>query len=314
MPHRALALAALILAACAPAAPRPSSPPAPGFDVAITVDDLPLHGPSFPGLDRLALGTRFTEVFRAHRVPPVVGFVNGTRLEKDQALEGVLRQWVSSGNRLGNHTYSHPKLNDTALPDYLADLDRGQSTVDRFDPRATRLFRFPFLSTGDTVEKQQGVRAHLRAANVAIAEVTIDADDWAYNAPFARCAERGNTGALAEVRQAFVDAHVSELRRMRAAAQQLEGREIEHVLLLHLGAADADALDALLTAFEREGARFVTLETALADPFYARDPGPPHSFGGAYPYVLAKARGVKLAGPSRGDAEAHERWLEGLCR
>ena len=76
---------------------------------------------------------------------------------------------------------------------------------------------------------------------------------------------------------------------------------VEHVpqvLLLHAGAADADAIDALLTAFEAEGARWVSLRAALADPFYAPATHAPVPFGSALPYVLAGERGLKIDPPS----------------
>jgi hypothetical protein len=138
------------------------------------------------------------------------------------------------------------------------------------------------------------VRAHLKQRGYLTAEVTIDGDDWAYNPPYARCTDRKDTAALAELRKGLVKAHVDELRFVRALTQTLTGRDVRHVLLLHIGAAEADAMDELLTAYEREGVRLVDVRTALADPFYAIDPHLPYAFGAAFPYVVAKARGVPL--------------------
>ena len=84
------------------------------------------------------------------------------------------------------------------------------------------------------------------------------------------------------------------------------------MLLLHIGAADADALDALLSAYEKEGVRWIPLAKALADPFYAFDPALPARYGAAFPYLVAKSRGVKMQAPTFGvDLEAQ---LERLCR
>jgi hypothetical protein len=98
---------------------------------------------------------------------------------------------------------------------------------------------------------------------------------------------------------------------VRALTRELTGRDVRHVLLLHIGAADADAMDELLTAYEREGVPWVDLRTALADPFYAIDPHLPHAYGAAFPYVVTKARAVAL--PPHPEREVEHR-AESMCR
>lgn len=289
-----------------------SVPPEP-LEVAVTVDDLPVHGPAFTGIDRLAIADRMLGAFRAHHLPPVYGFVNGKKVDDEPETKEVLRHWLAAGNPLGNHTYSHVSLNDVSLPDYLADLARGEDILRELEPRESdwRVFRYPYLFEGPDLERRRGAREHLSAHHYRVAEVTIDGDDWAWNPPFARCSEKHDAAALKVLRDGYVETHVSELRFIREVTRKLEGRDIRHILLLHVGAADADAIDDLLTAFEREGVRFIDLPTALADPFYAEDPGIPSKAGAAMPYPVAKARGIDLRPlPAR----PHEDALESTCR
>jgi peptidoglycan-N-acetylglucosamine deacetylase len=289
---------------------RPAADPIP---VAVTVDDLPVHGPTPPGVDRLAMTERLLAAFAAHRLPPVHGFANGKRVDDDPATEAVLRRWVAAGHELGNHSWSHPSLDTTALDAYLADVRRGEDIIARVAPRQTwKVFRYPFLQQGDTVEKRDGVRRFLAETGYVVAEVTIDADDWAYNPPFVRCAERGDQSTLAALRRSFVREHVEELRRVRAITRTLAGRDVPQVLMLHAGAADTDAIDALLTAFEAEGARWVGLRVALADPFYAPATHAPVPYGSALPYVLAGERGLKVDPPVW--ARGLEKRLSAVCR
>jgi peptidoglycan-N-acetylglucosamine deacetylase len=294
--------------------PRQSLPvraPEP-IPVAVTVDDLPVHGPMPPGADRLAMIERLLSAFAAHQLPPVHGFVNGQRVD-GPATEAVLRRWVAAGHELGNHSWSHPSLNTTALDAYLADVRRGEDIIARVAPRQTwKVFRYPYLQQGDTVEKRDGVRRLLSETGYAVAEVTIDADDWAYNPPFVRCAERGDQSTLVALRRWFVREHVEELRRVRAITRKLAGRDVPQVLLLHAGAADADAIDALLTAFEAEGARWVGLRAALDDPFSAPATHAPVPFGSALPYVLAGEHGLKVDPPVW--ARGLETRLNAVCR
>ncbi len=314
-----LPLAALACSATgAPAAPAPAPPQAsapPRVEVAVTVDDLPAHGPLLPGVDRVAVADRLLAAFRKHGLPPVYGFVNGKKVDDDPAAIAVLRRWLAAGDPLGNHTWSHPSLNRASLPDYLADVEKGEAVLRQLmpgDAATWKVFRYPFLFEGDTPDKQDGVRRWLGDHGYAVAEVTLDADDWAFNPPYARCAAKGDEAARAALLRDFVDVHVEELRRMRDLGRALVGREVRHVLLLHVGVADADAMDALLTAYEREGVVWIDLRSALADPFYAMDPGEPARYGAALPYRIAKARGVSA--PPAVFARGLEERLDRVCR
>jgi peptidoglycan/xylan/chitin deacetylase (PgdA/CDA1 family) len=284
-----------------------------GVEVAVTVDDLPVHGPDTPGIDRATIADRFLSTFRRHHMPPVYGFVNAKRLADDPRSESILRRWVDAGNPLGNHTYAHSSLNATSVTEFVSDIEKGEQILKQLipDQRAWMVFRYPFLMEGDTIEKRDGVRGYLRGRGYVVAEVTIDADDWAFNAPFARCIARNDAASLAKLHRTFLDAHVEELRRMRDLSQQLVHREMRQVLLLHIGAADADALDDLLTAYEGESVRWVELRTALADPIYQEDPALPVRYGAAFPYLLAKAHDVRTTAPVF--ARSLEADLEATC-
>ena len=100
-----LAAGSLLLAACPSAPPgsssAPRSPTSPGalspaaaessaaapgtaaspVEVAVTVDDLPKHGPLAPGVTRLEIARRMLDAFARHHVPAVYGFVNGKHVD-----------------------------------------------------------------------------------------------------------------------------------------------------------------------------------------------------------------------------------------
>jgi peptidoglycan-N-acetylglucosamine deacetylase len=302
----------LLLYACASEPPRPAI--APPIEVAITVDDLPIHGPSYAGIDRRAIGQQLLEVFAKHQVGPVYGFVNGKKVDDDPATRAILEDWVAAGHPLGNHTWSHISLNEADVPAYLADLEKGEAILESLAPLPGpwKIYRYPYLFEGDTLEKRDAVRAYLAEHGYQIAPVTIDGNDWAFNPPYARCLDKHDAATLATLRERFVQNHLDELNYIQDILEALEQRPVPHVLLLHIGAADAAALDALLTAYEQRGVRWIPLEKALADPLYAQDPKLPARYGAALPYRLMKARGLKRPLPAFGaDLEAS---LDAVCR
>jgi peptidoglycan/xylan/chitin deacetylase (PgdA/CDA1 family) len=269
-------------------------------EVAVTVDDLPAHGPDTPGIARAEIASRMLAAFQRHRVPAVYGFVNGSKPEN-----GTLAAWRAAGFPLGNHGFRHLDLNQTAPAEYLADVERNEPFT------TARVFRYPFLFQGDTREKRDAVRAWLHARGYAIAHVSIDFDDWAWNPPFARCTEWRDWLALGELRRSYLDAAVVGLERARRLAQQIEGREIAQVLLLHVGAIDAELIEWVLGSYEAAGVRWVTLERALQDPIYAKDAGVVWKAGTTVLDEWARAR--KLEYPKDLPWPDESR-LEQLCR
>lgn len=290
------------------------APPSPAqIQVALTVDDLPAHGPLPPGVTRIAIADKILSAFERHGITGVYGFVNAKKVDDVPEDEAVLRRWVAAGHVLGNHSYSHPSLHKTEVTAYLADIERDEPLLERLQPSADhKLFRYPFLFEGDTLEKFDAVRAYLGQHGYTVAEVTIDADDWAFNPPFGRCTERGDAPALAELHRDFIEAHVEELDRMRELTRTLSGREVPQVVLLHIGIADADAIDDLLTAYEKRGVKWIGLRAALGDAFYASDRRIAYRAGAALPYVLAKMREVKMPPPVF--ARGLEERLDTVCR
>ena len=270
------------------------------FSVAVTVDDLPAHGPD---TDRVAVTKQILAAFKKHGLPPVYGFVNRRRLEGHPELEEVLRLWRAAGNPLGNHGYAHLSLNATAADAYVADIARN----DRED--LARVYRYPFLFEGDTLEKRHVVREWLASHGYRIAQVTIEADDWAWNPPYTRCLARNDLLTLGRLRQTFLDAHAQATAFYVRLARELTGREIAHILLLHVGAMDADQMDALLSTLEAQDAKFISLEEALQDPVYAEAPDLAWKAGPSLLDRMVKARGLKPAYP-----QIDEKWLESACR
>jgi peptidoglycan/xylan/chitin deacetylase (PgdA/CDA1 family) len=320
---RALPLVALALLACVarPAPATVTAPPAPAsaapaasspIDVAITVDDLPDHGPEIPGQSRLAIHQAFIAAFRAHHVPPVYGFVVGGALDQHPGDRAALEAWIAAGNPLGNHTRTHPDVHKTSVDAYLADLDANEALLKSLsrDDRAWHVFRYPYLQEGNDLPSRARIRQHLVERGYRVAQVTIDFYDWAYNEPYARCLAKGQTHAIDALKQSYLDDAAVFLHWSDESARALAGRPIAQILLLHIGAFDALVIDELLARYEREGVRFVSLDDAMADPIYTDEPKDPKAWEGTFLQQVREARGVT----SPVEPALPEGLLDALCR
>ena len=283
---------ALLLAAGCASTPAATPPVTGDIRVAVTVDDLPRHGPEAPGQDRLALHRALLEALTRHQVPRVYGFVNSGRARPGD--RAALEAWVAAGYPLGNHTANHPDIGKVGIDAYLADVDAGEPLLAELlgpgQERVWKVFRYPFLFQGTDVPWRLQLRRALVERGYRIAEVTIDFEDWAYNPPYVRCLERRDAAGIAALESMALDSAISQLRWADDTLRRLTGRRVPQVLLLHAGAFDAHFLDRWLSAYEKAGVRWIPLDEALEDPVYQREPDPPRSWRGELPVQMVRAR------------------------
>lgn len=244
-------------------------------EIAVTIDDLPVHGANQKIYTRVQMAELMVEAFKKHKMPPVYGFVNALTHDRRKEGPAVLATWVNAGHPIGNHTYSHIDLRKTSLEAYLADIDKNEDVLKKYSrPEMDyKIFRHPFLLEGETREKRYGIRDHLFKKGYQIAEVTIDYWDFQWNRPVARCLNKGDVKSLAELRRLYVESAVNELQFSRALSHRIWGRDIKHILLAHIGIASALFIEDVLKAYEAEQVKFVTLQDAMSDEAYAFDPG-----------------------------------------
>jgi peptidoglycan/xylan/chitin deacetylase (PgdA/CDA1 family) len=253
--------------------------------MAITFDDLPAHSALPPGETRLEVATKVIASLRDAQAPPTYGFVNAVRIEEHPADAAVLRAWRDAGNPLGNHTWSHMNLNQNTLEAFEAEVTRNEPTLqESMNTKNMKedwhWFRFPYLAEGDTPAKRAGIRTFFQQHGYKIAGVTMSFGDYLWNEPYARCRAKGDDKAVAMLETTYLAAADESITYYRGLSRTLFDRDIPYVLLMHIGAFDAEMLPRLLQLYRSRGFQFVTLEEAESDEFYREDtdlslpPGP----------------------------------------
>ena len=239
------------------------------LELAITFDDLPVHGMLPPGVTRIDVAQKIIRALEDAHVPPVYGFVNGIGVERQPADIAVLRAWHDAGNPLGNHTWSHMNLNQHTVDEFKAEVERNEPLLKQvMDSGDWHWFRFPYLAEGETPEKHYAVRAFLLERGYKIAAVTMSFADYSWNDPYARCAAKSDSEAIGALASSYLSAAEENMTFYRSLSQSLFHRDIPYVLLMHIGAFDAEMLPRLLDLYRSKGFEFVRLERAESDDFY----------------------------------------------
>ncbi|HKC92753.1 MAG TPA: glycosyltransferase family 2 protein [Nitrospira sp.] len=283
------------------------------MEMAISVDDLPTHGKVPAGLSSRDIGKGVLAAFQGAHTPPVYGFSNGMQLTWDSNSLDVLKDWLRSGNFLGNHTFSHMNLAQSTAEAFIADIIAMDGLLTSLSPPVPppKVFRYPYMSDGNMLGKGDQVRNFLEKNGYQIVPVTVDYKDWAWNSAYLKCYATNDEAQVQWLRQHVIAAARREVRQAQTAARLVAGRDIRHILLLHLSAFNAVTLADVLAALQADGVKFIDLRSAMDDPIYRINPDLPLPEGTTFLEQFIKAKnllypyGIQIYSPER---------IEAMCK
>jgi peptidoglycan/xylan/chitin deacetylase (PgdA/CDA1 family) len=285
--RRSFTLATLLAASCA--TPQQSAP----LEIAITIDDVPVHAPYPQGLTANQVNAQMIAALTAAHVP-ATGFLNGVGVEQHPETAEALDRWRAAGLIVGNHTWSHRHLSEMTPAEFEAELTRNEPLLTRAaSGRDWHWFRYPFLDEGENAAKRIAGRQVLAKHGYRVAAVTMSFSDWQWTAALARCSTAGNAAGIAELERMYLDAARENIDVARDTAHRLYGHDIPYVLLMHVSAMSAHMMPQVIQLYRAAGFRFVSLREAERDEAYRAYtdlsfPPPPN------PWELASAKGVAL--------------------
>jgi peptidoglycan-N-acetylglucosamine deacetylase len=252
--------------------------------VALTFDDLPAAGSLPVGLNRSILASALVSLLKSNQMEGTYGFVNAAKLENDPDAQKALHIWVDAGMNIGSHTWSHISLTDNSAADFEHEIAQNEPALEQYaNGRDWHWFRYPFLWEGDTLEKRWAVRSYLKAHGYKTAQVTLDFEDYAWNDAYARCVAKQDDGAIAWLRQSYLETAAEYIKLGREEERIAFGHEIPNVMLLHATAFTTLMLPQLIDQLHKEGFEFSTLPQVERDPAYAQDPDAALKYGGTLP-------------------------------
>lgn len=303
-PVAAFASMAVLLSGCATAPDTVTL--SSGSVVAVTIDDLPMHGPYPRGESPLTAAREIASIFKAENVE-AVAFINAGWTVRDPSTSDGLKIWREAGLPLANHGWDHRHLSEMDATQFEQELVKNEPFLADQGSTDWKWFRYPFLDEGQDAAKRAASREVLARHGYKIASVTIDFSDWAWTAPYARCRDKSDDAGVRRLEDLFLQSARESISYYRQLSRTVYGREIPFVLLTHVSAFEARMLPRLIKLFRDEGFQFATLAEAQADPAYAdqNDPRLP-----AEPQGLEGKAQAKGSLPPRTD---YQSILAGMC-
>ncbi|MCJ2184626.1 glycosyltransferase [Novosphingobium sp. 1949] len=167
--------------------------------------------------------------------------------ENALAEPGLLEREVADGDEIGNHTYTHPNMANTAANQAKLELNTTQRLVEAYTGRRMTLFRAPYFGDAEpTTADELGPALEAQKAGYTIVGLHVDPNDW----------QRPGT-------QAIVQTVLDEIENAPAGTAR-------NVVLLHDGggnrAQTIAALPQIITALKARGYHFVTASQLIGVP------------------------------------------------
>jgi peptidoglycan/xylan/chitin deacetylase (PgdA/CDA1 family) len=265
-------------------------------EVALTFDDLPRIGELPANVARVDIVKHIVRILQDAHAPRVYGFVNAGKLATAPHEMEALKAWTAAGFALANHGYSHLNLAKTSLRRYTRDITANEALLRSLVPneRDWHWFRYPYLEEGETLRQKHAVAEFLKRNHYRVAEVTLDFEDFLWNAPYARCLARNKSKAIDGLKGSYLRAAEERIALGRQMSQMLYGRDIKYIMLLHVGSFETVMLPELLKLLRQQHFKLITLEEAADDPAYKTDPQWATRHGGDFLTLTMHRRGLAI--------------------
>jgi len=236
-------------------------------EVAITIDnpnieETPLLSPL--GRDKAILNT----LQRNHL--KIILFVQGAQVDNNEGKK-LLKRWNKAGHIIGNHTYSHRGISEISEPEYEQDTLRNEKFLQPYT-QFRKIFRFPYLKEGETIEKRDAFRNFLHTHGYKFGSVTIDASDWYISDRLEKRLKVNPNADLTAYKKYYLHHIWSRAQYYDTLAQDVIGRSPKHILLIHHNLLNALFLDDLIQMFKAKGWKLINADKALNDPIFKLTP------------------------------------------
>jgi len=185
----------------------------------------------------------------------------------------LLKSWDEKGHLIANHTYSHPNYSksDIKFEDFSKEILKNDSIIRNYS-NYVKLFRFPYLKEGNTEKKVNAIRKFLKENAYKNGYVTIDASDWYIDSRLLKRLRKDPSADISAYRDYYLNHLWEKAQYYEKLSFAINGRHINHTLLLHHNLAAALFIDDLIEMFKAKGWRITSAKEAYTDPIYKKTP------------------------------------------
>ena len=199
------------------------------------------------------------------------GFVSGQWVDNAQGRV-VIQSWLDRGHMVGNHTYTHPHANKLTVADYLANIEKNTEFLSGIAGTTPKLFRFPYLDEGGTLEKRDAIRTYLDKNGYTNAAVTLDTFDWYIDGRMGQRLKSNPAADLSGYRDYYLETALRLAEHYNSLAADVGRAGTPHTMLVHHNELNGLFLSDLITHFKANGWTLIDAETTFTNDIFKVKP------------------------------------------
>ena len=246
-------------------------------ELALTFDDAPMgDSPHFTSEQRT---DELIRKLKALKVPPVMVFANPCKREDSKSVIKQLKKYREAGHYIGNHTCSHPRLDEVGFDTYYKDAAKADELLSPLF-QGQKFFRFPYLNEGKDKKLRDQMRTWLKESKYKNSLVSIDNDDYFFSFKINQAKEKNLKIDYKKV-EALLIKHVLDAANFyNELAIKSMGYSPKHTLLLHEMDTTVMFIEPLVKAIRNDGWKIIGIQEAFKDKLYMSKPKNTYSGNG----------------------------------
>ncbi len=238
-------------------------------EIAFTFDDAPM--PSSRHFESLSRTEELIKKLKALGVPSAFIFANACKRKDQKSVLQQLRKYKDAGHSIGNHTCSHPRLDEVGYSQFSQDAEHGDRLLSSLFSNQ-KFFRFPYLNEGKDEKLRDQMRIWLKDNHYRNAVVSVDDDDYIFSFEINAAKNRSKKIDYKKVQALFLRHMIGAVDFYDNLAVKTLGYSPKHVLLLHEMDATVMFLDSLVKELHQRGWKIISAEEAYQDKIYFEQP------------------------------------------
>lgn len=260
-------------------------------ELALSFDDSPVDSSlHFTSIERTKL---LIKKLHWLQIPAVIVFANPCRRPDVAEVLKQINLYSEAGHLIGNHTCTHPRLDDVGFVAYAQDIQRADLLLQTFFQGA-KYFRYPFLNESNDLILRNKTRDYLKEHGYRNGSVSLDNDDYLFSFQINKARELGKNIDYQKVQQLFLRHMLDAINFYDSLAEKFLARSPKHVLLLHEMDATVMFLDSLVTKLRQQGWKIISPSEAYQDPIYTQVPSNTYANNGIIAQLALEVTGEKF--------------------
>lgn len=236
--------------------------------IAITIDDFNLFGASQAAAERR--NRALLNALRAHSNLKAAAFICGGNVDSELG-RSIVTEWGKAGHIIANHTYSHWYYPNYSVERFAEDILRAEALIKSM-PGFAKLFRFPALKEGDTLERRDKMRAFLKDHGYRMGYVTVDASDWYIDQRLRARRAKAPKADLTAYKKFYLNHLWDRATFYDGLSKRVLGRSVKHTLLIHHNLLNELFLGDVLDMFQSKGWSLIDAQDAYTDSVFSAAP------------------------------------------